>query len=964
LHAAVGTISVVIPAYDRRGTIAATLDSLLAQTHADWQAIVVDDGSTDDTAAVVAGYAERDARIGLVRQPNGGVSRARNRGIEGAGGEWMFFLDADDLLLPGAFESLLEVTRADPEADAVVGSCLRMDEGGRELWTQHAEPGSDLFGVFARTCAIVIHSCLVRADLVRRAGGFDESLVTCEDWDLWQRLARLGARFAATPETVAVYRMRRASASRAGRRMLEDGLAVIDRGHGDDPRLPDVTVPEGSRPSLAGRDVARTYFLCYAAGLEIAAGRDGAGLIDLLGERLSANVDPAGVADTVFESVVDGRAATADDWASFPESVTGGCLEFLAALGGRLGHRWDTPGALDAFNRMLVTKVAGQRPRRVGRWYLIDLDVDGEAPGDLRLDPDVELVLCRVRLGKETVGELELPVFDSFVPARVLADAVVAEFSWELLRAFFEQEVYPDLAIDTVAGRTTIAWQGVTLFEGALDPLRSPADRIHDAVGWTVFLQDIWDRPGMARSAFYADEGGAHAGAAPTTVDGATIALDLLDPLPTLRVPAGRGPVRVAVSVAGTPLALVPCEPESGLVSAHRLRRAILLHCGFELCRVVLREGVVLAPPLPGLSLRDRLEAVDARGEETGSDPSSAEWRAATTVIGRGAGPAGTSASRWLALPAAAGEARVALARAEGVPVTAASEEPGRHLVAGPLVLDATVPDDGPSDDALLRSLDPSPPAATALGRLWRGLVRRRGPAPETSTRLPILMYHRVAPAGARATDRWRLHPELFEEQLAHLRGEGYRAITFEQWRAAGDRRHPIPARSVMLTFDDGYADFPEHALPLLAKYGFGATMFVVTDLVGSANVWDEDLGEEIGLMGWGEIGEIAARGIEIGSHSSRHHPLVRLDPTELAVDLCRSRTVLRERLGRPVRSVCYPYGLHDSRVVYLAAACGFDYGVTTNAWAASFGAHPLRLPRLEIEGGEPIASFAAKLRA
>ena len=163
------TISVIVPAFNREQTLAASLDSLLAQSDGGWQAIVVDDGSSDGTAAVAESYVARDARIELRRVANGGVSRARNAGIERAQGEWLFFLDADDWIVPDAFQRLRAAATADPEADAVLGACLRMDERGRELWTQHPERGRDLFPLFARTCAIVIHSCLVRTELIRRA---------------------------------------------------------------------------------------------------------------------------------------------------------------------------------------------------------------------------------------------------------------------------------------------------------------------------------------------------------------------------------------------------------------------------------------------------------------------------------------------------------------------------------------------------------------------------------------------------------------------------------------------------------------------------------------------------------------------------------------------------------------------------------------------------------------------------
>src|SRR4029077_8559378 len=97
--------------------------------------------------------------------------------------------------------------------------------------------GADLFQVLTRCCAFAIHACVVRRSLVETVGGFDPDLSTCEDWDLWQRIARTGARFARVPEALALYRMRAASASLHARRLLADGLRVIDRRPGPDPRV-------------------------------------------------------------------------------------------------------------------------------------------------------------------------------------------------------------------------------------------------------------------------------------------------------------------------------------------------------------------------------------------------------------------------------------------------------------------------------------------------------------------------------------------------------------------------------------------------------------------------------------------------------------------------------------------------------------------------------------------------------
>ncbi len=100
-------ISVIIPAYNEERFIATCLDSLLQQTYSDWEAVIVNDGSTDSTAEIVEGYAARDSRFRLISIPNSGQSTARNAAFEHVSGEWIAFLDADDAFTPGALEGLL-----------------------------------------------------------------------------------------------------------------------------------------------------------------------------------------------------------------------------------------------------------------------------------------------------------------------------------------------------------------------------------------------------------------------------------------------------------------------------------------------------------------------------------------------------------------------------------------------------------------------------------------------------------------------------------------------------------------------------------------------------------------------------------------------------------------------------------------------------------------------------------------
>jgi len=187
----------------------------------------------------------------------------------------------------------------------------------------------------------------------------------------------------------------------------------------------------------------------------------------------------------------------------------------------------------------------------------------------------------------------------------------------------------------------------------------------------------------------------------------------------------------------------------------------------------------------------------------------------------------------------------------------------------------------------------------------------------------PILMYHSVARYDH---DPYlvTVRPERFEQQLRWLHRRGLRATSMRELLAA--RRYGTGRGLVGLTFDDGYADFREHALPVLARFGFTATVFVIADLLGGANHWDPE-GPRKTLMTAEEIRHIAACGMEIGSHGRRHVSLTSITTADLTAEVSESRTILQQVSGQEVSGFCYPYGHLDATAVNAVRAAGYHYG-------------------------------------
>ena len=135
------------------------------------------------------------------------------------------------------------------------------------------------------------------------------------------------------------------------------------------------------------------------------------------------------------------------------------------------------------------------------------------------------------------------------------------------------------------------------------------------------------------------------------------------------------------------------------------------------------------------------------------------------------------------------------------------------------------------------------------------------------------------------------------------------------------------PANNLVgLTFDDGFADFIVHATPILHRYGFTATVFVIAERLGGYNDWNVP-GPRKNLMTADELRQITCSGIEVGSHGLRHVSLKHLNDASLVHEVGHSRKLLEEVLGHPVSGYCYPYGDVDSRAIEAVQAAGYDYG-------------------------------------
>jgi glycosyltransferase involved in cell wall biosynthesis len=186
--AATPLVSVIIPTYNRGWILAEAIESVLVQGFGDYELIVVDDGSTDRTGEMLRSYGDR---LRTLRQANRGVSAARNAGTAAARGEWIAFLDSDDLWLPRKLERQVAFLEDRPDAEICQTEEVWIRDGRRvNPARKHRKTGGMIFERSLELCLVSPSAVMLRRGLLEGLGGFDESLPACEDYDLWLRVSR------------------------------------------------------------------------------------------------------------------------------------------------------------------------------------------------------------------------------------------------------------------------------------------------------------------------------------------------------------------------------------------------------------------------------------------------------------------------------------------------------------------------------------------------------------------------------------------------------------------------------------------------------------------------------------------------------------------------------------------------------------------------------------------------------
>lgn len=227
---------------------------------------------------------------------------------------------------------------------------------------------------------------------------------------------------------------------------------------------------------------------------------------------------------------------------------------------------------------------------------------------------------------------------------------------------------------------------------------------------------------------------------------------------------------------------------------------------------------------------------------------------------------------------------------------------------------------------------------------------------------IPILMYHQIGQPAARGTPYRSLivHPADFRRQMRWLRRLGYTGLSMAQLMPYLQGRKA--GKVVGITFDDGYTNVLQSALPVLLDQGFTATNYFVAQQLGGSNVWDHAKGiAPSGLMSADDIRVWADAGMEVGSHTLDHPDLTTLSPDDARRQIDVSRTMLESIAGVPVTAFCYPYGHENMELRRLVAQAGYTNATTTAGGLARANDDMFGLPRVVVARSTHLLRFLQK---
>lgn len=229
---------------------------------------------------------------------------------------------------------------------------------------------------------------------------------------------------------------------------------------------------------------------------------------------------------------------------------------------------------------------------------------------------------------------------------------------------------------------------------------------------------------------------------------------------------------------------------------------------------------------------------------------------------------------------------------------------------------------------------------------------------------IPILLYHSIADQVAPPFKKWAVAPAAFASHLDYLKSHHYRPMTVSQLVDSTENNSAsLPERPVVITFDDGFADFYTGAFPALRQYDFTATLYITTGYIGQTSRWLSREGEgERPMLTWDQIRELHANGIECGAHTHHHPQLDTLTMTAAHDEIVTSKLMLEHYLRQPVTTFAYPHGYYSPAVRRIVQETGFSSACAVKHAMSYKGDDRFALARIIVAADTNTDAFARLL--
>jgi peptidoglycan/xylan/chitin deacetylase (PgdA/CDA1 family) len=230
--------------------------------------------------------------------------------------------------------------------------------------------------------------------------------------------------------------------------------------------------------------------------------------------------------------------------------------------------------------------------------------------------------------------------------------------------------------------------------------------------------------------------------------------------------------------------------------------------------------------------------------------------------------------------------------------------------------------------------------------------------------RIPILMYHSISQYASPKFKRFAVAPALFNEHMAYLHQHAYTPVTITRFvQACTQESATLPANPVILTFDDGFSDFYTEALPVLKRYGFVATLYLVTAYINGTSRWLQREGEATRpMLTWDQIADISSAGIECAAHTHTHPELDTLPLSQAREEIVQCKQLLEQHIGQEVLSFAYPYGYHTTSIKQLVKEAGYTSACAVKYEMSTETTDPFALTRLIVSADMSVDELANAL--